>query len=222
VPAALSALAARARGARWANVCVVLVRFLVGFAFLPAGLKKVLGEPFTDPQNTGPFHDFLHAFHATGAFYRFVGVVQLAIAVLLLTQRFAAAGAVLALPVTTAIAVFCWSTHVIPTATVATLMLAAVVGLVAWDLDRWTRWPGAATPRPALHERAWMLCGAAILAVYLGACLATGEVYRPRGVRPDDARFYVFPVIALLPAVTYAVDRRWRRARRDLAAPAAP
>jgi hypothetical protein len=209
VTASLTALVARAHGARWANLFAINLRFLIGFAFLPAGLKKVLGEPFTDPQSTGPFHDFLHAFHATGAFYRFVGVVQLAIAVLLLTQRFAAAGAVLALPVITAIMVFCWSTLVIPTATVVTLMFAAVVGLVAWDLDRWTRWPGAGRLSPAPPvSRAWQLCGAAILAVYLGACLATGEIYRPRGVRPDDLRFYIFPAIALLPVATYLLDRR--------------
>lgn len=213
----LGALISRARGARGANLCIIQLRFLLGFAFLPAGLKKILGEPFTDPHNTGPFHEFLHAFHATGGFYRFVGVVQLAIAVLLLTQRFAAAGAVLALPVTSAILVFCWSTLAIasPTVIVVTLMLGGVVVLVVWDLDRWTRLRARAieieTPRPEL-TRAWQLCGVAILAVYLGACLATGEVYRPRGVRPDDARFYVFPVIALLPVVTYAIDRRARRA----------
>lgn len=213
--AALTRLLERARGARWANLCVIVLRFLIGFAFLPAGLKKVLGEPFTDPRNSGPFHDFLHAFLATGAFYRFVGIVQLAIAVLLLTQRFAAAGAVLALPVVAAILVFCWSTLVIPTATVVTLMFAGVVALVVWDLDRWTRWTagGGAAARPASPPgRAWQLCGVAILAVYLGACLATGEVYRPRGVRPDDVRFYIFPVIALLPVVAYLVDRRARRA----------
>jgi hypothetical protein len=210
--AGLAGLVARARGARWANLCVINLRFLLGFAFLPAGLKKVLGQPFTDPQNSGPFHDFLHAFHATGGFYRFVGIVQLAIAVLLLTQRFAAAGAVLALPVIAAITVFCWSTLVIPTATVATLMLAGVIALVVWDLDRWTRF-GAAQPAPPAQpvSRAWVLCGVAILAVYLGACLATGEVYRPRGVRPDDARFYVFPVIVALPLAAYLVDRRSRR-----------
>jgi hypothetical protein len=213
--AGLGAVLARVRGARAANLCIIQLRFLLGFAYLPAGLKKVLGEPFTDPHNTGPFHDFLHAFHATGGFYRFVGVVQLTIAVLLLTQRFAAAGAVLALPVTAAILVFCWSTGVVPTATVVTLMLAGVIALVVWDLDRWTRLGvlSIEAPRPE-RSRAWELCGVAILAVYLGACLATGEVYRPRGVRPDDARFYVFPVIALLPVAAYLIDRRQRHRRR--------
>src|SRR5688500_3998399 len=114
----LERLHRRARAARWSNLAVVNLRFLIGFAFVPAGLKKVLGQPFTDPHNTGAFHDFLHAFHATGFFYRFVGALQLTVALLLFTQRFARWGAYLALPIITAIMVFCWSTRVYPTATV--------------------------------------------------------------------------------------------------------
>ena len=57
------ALVERARRIRWIAVAVVLLRFLIGYAFLPAALKKVLGKPFTDPTNTGPFHDFLHGFY---------------------------------------------------------------------------------------------------------------------------------------------------------------
>src|SRR5689334_12862731 len=73
----IEAMVAWLRQRRWAHLAVVNLRILIGFAFLPAGLKKILGEPFTDPGNRGPFHEFLHAFHATGHFYTFVGVVQL-------------------------------------------------------------------------------------------------------------------------------------------------
>ena len=79
---------------------------LIGFAFIPAGLKKLLGQPFTDPTNTGVFHDFLHAFHSTGLFYQFVGALQLTAAVLLITQRHATLGAVLIAPILVAIFVF--------------------------------------------------------------------------------------------------------------------
>ena len=64
--AVVAKLLARMRAARWCNLCVVNLRFLIGFAFVPAALKKVLGQPFTDPTNHGPFHDFLHGFYATG------------------------------------------------------------------------------------------------------------------------------------------------------------
>ena len=79
----------RLRQKRWLHISVIVLRIVIGFAFLPAGLKKVLGEPFTDPTNTGPFHEFLHAFHGTGFFYSFVGAVQLLAAILMMTQRYA-------------------------------------------------------------------------------------------------------------------------------------
>lgn len=195
---------------------VVNLRFLIGFAFVPAGLKKVLDQPFTDPTSHGRFHDFLHAFHATGGFYQFVGAVQLLVAVLLITQRFATLGALLALPVITAITVFCWSTHVYPTATVATLMLLGTVGLALWD---WPCWRGVvgevAVPEPApLDLRIWQACGLTILALYLGVCALSGEIYRPRGVDLGHPGYYVLHLIAVLPLITLAIERSRRRARR--------
>jgi uncharacterized membrane protein YphA (DoxX/SURF4 family) len=208
---------ARLRRTRWANLCVVNLRILIGFAFLPAALKKLLDQPFTDPGNTGPFHDFLHAFHATGWFYQFVGVLQLAAAALLCTQRFALAGALVALPILTAITAFCWSTRVVPTATVATLMWLGTFGLVIWDVDRWRAVLAAREepPPPIEHgRRQW--CGDAIFVLYVGTCIAHGGIYRPRGLALGDPAFYVLPAIALLPIVTLALDLR---ARRRSAAP---
>lgn len=196
---------------------VVNLRFLIGFGFLPAGLKKVLGQPFTDPGNTGAFHDFLHAFHATGGFYRFVGAVQLVAAVLLLTQRFATAGAALATPVLATIMVFCWSTAVYPTAAVVTLMFFGALVLLLWDLPRWRGLvhPPAAPATASIDRGLWQACGAAIVALYLASCALSGGVYRPRGADLSSPGFYIFPVIALLPVVTLLVDRaRHRRAQR--------
>jgi uncharacterized membrane protein YphA (DoxX/SURF4 family) len=126
------------RHVTWHRLIAVL-RLMIGFAFVPAGLKKLTGQPFTDPTNHGPFHDFLHAFHATGWFYNFVGVVQLVIAALLMTQAWAPLGAVLAVPVLVTIAAFCWSTAVVPTAIVVSLMLLGALALVAWELPRLRR-----------------------------------------------------------------------------------
>ncbi|MEM6794304.1 MAG: hypothetical protein AAF725_09995 [Acidobacteriota bacterium] len=134
--ALLASLLPSLRARRWCHLFVVNLRILLGFAFLPSGLKKILAQPFTDPQNTGTFHEFLHAFHATGFFYQFVGSVQVLIALLLMTQTFASLGALMALPVITTIMVFCWSTNVVPTAIVTTLMWSGTVGLVVWDAER--------------------------------------------------------------------------------------
>jgi len=215
-------LLARARRTRWVHVAVVNLRFLIGFAFVPAALKKLLDQPFTDPHNHGPFHDFLHAFHATGWFYQFVGILQLAAAVLLFTQRFATLGALLALPVLTAIMAFCWSTHVTPTAIVATLMWLGTLGLVLWDFDKW-RGVFASdrhvhdvriTPATAVIDlRLWAQCGLAILVLYLGTALLRGGVYRPKAIDLGEPAFYVLPAVMLLPILTFIIDQR--RARRN-------
>jgi hypothetical protein len=205
---------AKLRRRRWANLAVINVRILIAFAFLPAALKKILDQPFTDPGTTGPFHDFLHAFHATGWFYQAVGVFQLVAAALLLSQRFALTGAFIALPMLTAISTFCWSTRVVPTAIVATLMWLGTIALVVWDFDRWRAVlvaPKITTEPPPVDLRRWQWCGACVVALYLGACIVHGGVYRPRGMNLADPTFFVLPAIALCPLVTLALDARARR-----------
>lgn len=220
------ALVRSARRVRWINVFVVILRILIGFAFVPAALKKVLDQPFTDPANSGPFHDFLHAFHATGWFYTFVGVMQLVAAALLCTQRFATVGAFVALPILTAITVFCWSTGVVPTASIATLMWLGTVGLVVWDLDKWRGVlardgeppiiePASPEPAELIDLRLWAKCGGAILGLYLGSALLRGGVYRPRGIELGEPAFYVMPAVMLLPIVTLVIEQRRRSRRHD-------
>ncbi len=216
-------LLARARSTRWVHLGVVNLRFLIAFAFIPAALKKLLDQPFTDPSNHGPFHDFLHALQATGWFYQVVGIVQLVAATLLFTQRFATIGALMAIPVLTAITAFCWSTRVIPTAIVATLMLLGTVGLLLWDFDKW-RGVFASDRRPqeihvvpptaAIDLRLWTYCGVAILVLYLGTSVLHGGVYRPRRIDLSEPAFYVLPAVLLLPIITFVIDRRRARKKR--------
>jgi uncharacterized membrane protein YphA (DoxX/SURF4 family) len=217
---------ARLRTKRWATLCVINLRILIGFAFLPAGLKKLLDEPFTDPAKTGAFHDFLDAFHATGWFYQFVGVTQLVTATLLITQRFAPVGALLAVPITATITAFCWSTQAgYPTAIVITLMFLGSLGLTLWDLPRWQlvfardeqleqRAHEIVVPprNPRVDMRLWQACGLAIVTLYVATCVALGGVYRPKGMELGDPAFYVMPTILLLPIVTFVVEQlRLRR-----------
>lgn len=207
----------RARRKRWIAVAIANLRIFVGFAFVPAGLKKVLGQPFTDPDLHGPFHDFLHAFYATGWFYRFVGSVQLVAALLLMTGRFATLGSLLATPVLTTILAFCWSTKVYPTASVVSLMWLGNLALLLWDWPRLCGIFGRAAPalveEARIDRRLWEACGTAVLFLYLAVCAATGGVYRPRGAAWSSPAFYVFPAMLLIVIVTALFDRaRTRRA----------
>ena len=189
----------RLRSKRWATLCVINLRILIGFAFLPSGLKKLLDEPFTDPAKTGRFHDLLDAFYATGWFYQFVGVMQLLTASLLITQRFSTVGALFAVPITATIAAFCWSTQAgLPTSIVITLMFLGSLGLALWDLPRW-QLVFARDDRahelvvPARSERVdmrlWQACGVAIITLYFATCAALGGVYRPKGMEVTDPAF---------------------------------
>ena len=213
----------RLHARRGAQLAVANLRIVVGFAFVPAGLKKLLGQPFTDPGNAGVFHDFLDAFLATGGLYRFVGAMQLAVAVLLMTQRFAALGAALALPIAAAITAFTWSTARAPTVIVTTLLTLALAGLLTWDLRRWVAMlterappPPPPPPNPApIERRLWAWCGLAVIATYGGLCLALGEVYRPRKPQPDSPAYFVMPALPLLPLATGLIERRRRRARSE-------
>jgi uncharacterized membrane protein YphA (DoxX/SURF4 family) len=210
----------RLRALAGAQRFVALLRIALGFALLPSGLKKVLGTPFTDPANHGPFHEFLHAFYATGFLYTFVGLSQLVTAFLLMTQRFASLGAVFLMPIITVILVLCWSTGVYPTATVVTAMFLGAVLLVVWDQAKWR---GLLTPDPQgdtaptcrlpaskIGTHHWERCGLGVYVFYLLSCAATGGVYRPRGLEWHQPAFYVLPLLMLLPVVTYFVDRRQR------------
>lgn len=207
MPVSLDATMSRLRERRGLHLLAANLRILLAFAFVPAGLKKVFGEPFTELANSGAFHDFLDAFHATGGFYRFVGVVQLVGAALLITQRASYIGALVLLPVISAILVFCWSTAVYPTASVVTLMFLGTVGLVVWDHPRWRAVPS--TPR--VDPKVWAWAGVIVVAMYLLVCVLAGEIYRPRRVAADHPAFYVFPLMVLVPIGAFIIDRRRRR-----------
>ncbi|MCP4443774.1 MAG: hypothetical protein GY811_00315 [Myxococcales bacterium] len=220
---AIASLVASARQRRCLALCTVNLRLLIGFAFLPAGLKKVLGQPFTDADKVGVFHEFLHAFLATGPFYQFVGVLQLTAACLLMTQRFAFLGAVIMMPVLVAISALCWGTGVgTPTLITVTLMGLGTLGLLMWDLDKWRgifvpEGSGSSVviaPGPQLVDsKLWARCGWAVLATYAIASILHGGVYRPRGMELDTPAFYLLPLIAVYPVVTWFIDRSLFRRR---------
>ena len=207
---------------RWVHRCVAMARIGIGFAFIPSGLKKLLQQPFTDPDNTGPFHEFLQAFYGTGLFYPFVGGLQLLGGILLMTQHQATIGAVILSPIVLVILVFCWSTWVVPTASVVSVIMLGLLGLLLWDIQRWRSLFGAdgqqlqltlPAPHPAVDMVLWSRCGGLIALLYLGHVLVTGTVYRPQGADWSNPSFVFLQILVVLPLVALGIEQ-WRSRKR--------
>lgn len=118
------------------NLMIIGIRFLVGFAFIPSGLKKLLGERFTAIGTDNPIGYFFEAMYRTGDYWVFLGFCQLLTAFLLFTQRFATLGAMMFFGITLNICVITISMHFTGTWVITSLMLFAGVILLAWDWDK--------------------------------------------------------------------------------------
>jgi uncharacterized membrane protein YphA (DoxX/SURF4 family) len=127
--------ARRVRALWWFAWCV---RVLLAVAFLPSGLTKVLGLPFTrlDPQTSDVGRLFFALQHDFGGLYPFIGACQLAAAVLLLIPRTTLVGALVHLPITGGIVVITTTVGFAGTWLIAILMLLGVVFLICWDWHR--------------------------------------------------------------------------------------
>ncbi len=55
---------------------IIHLRYLVGFAFIPSGLIKVMGERFTAIQTDNPVGYFFEALYQSGMYWNFLGWVQ--------------------------------------------------------------------------------------------------------------------------------------------------
>ena len=73
-------------------IFVWLTRFLLAFAFIPSGMKKVLGQRFTNIGIEHPIGFFFEALYRSGMYWNFIGWGQIFAALLLMTQRFSTLG----------------------------------------------------------------------------------------------------------------------------------
>ena len=111
-------------------------RILLAFAFVPSGLKKVLGERFTNLGIENPVGFFFEAFYQAGWYWNFLGFMQLLVALLLLIPRTTFFAALLYLPIIINILVIVVAMHFIGTPFIAGLMLLANLYLLFWDLKK--------------------------------------------------------------------------------------
>lgn len=126
----------RVRSKQWLACVVYLVRFLIGFAFIPSGMKKVLGLRFTQIPDTNPVGYFFEAMYRTGHYWNFLGWGQLLAALLLMTHRFATLGAILFSFIAVNIFMITISLPFTGTWIITSGLLFASVCLLLWDYNK--------------------------------------------------------------------------------------
>ena len=112
------------------------MRILLFLAFLPSGLKKVLGERFTILGVETPVGFFFEGLYRTGFYWNFLGFMQLLAGVLLLIPRTTFLGAILYLPIIINIFIIVVSMNFTGTPIIAGLMLLANFYLLFWDYKK--------------------------------------------------------------------------------------
>lgn len=121
----------------WVNYFVLFTRLLIGFAFIPSGLIKLYGKPFTLLPKTDPIGYFFDAMYNTGIYWNFLGLCQLFAAFLLMTQKYANIGAGLFLGIIVNIVLITYGIGFGNTTIIAFLMLLADIGLLLWDYQKY-------------------------------------------------------------------------------------
>jgi uncharacterized membrane protein YphA (DoxX/SURF4 family) len=120
---------------QWLRYFAVFCRVALALGFIPSGIVKVMGERFTALPSNHPLGHYFDALYLTGFYYRFIGVSQLTVALLLLIPRMALLGAILYFPIIFNICVLAYATRFEGTR-IATLMLLANLYLLCWDYAR--------------------------------------------------------------------------------------
>lgn len=132
----LDRLHARVRANPAFQRLAVISRILLGLAFIPTGLVKLLGERFTALGLESPVGFFFEAMYRSGGYWNFIGTAQFLAGVLLLIPATATLGAVIFFPIILNIFVITISLHFNGTPFVTGPMLLASVFLLCWDYDR--------------------------------------------------------------------------------------
>src|SRR5262245_43444554 len=120
---------------QWLRYFAIFCRVALALGFIPSGIVKVTGERFTGLPSNHPLGHYFDALYLTGFYYTFIGIGQLAVALLLLIPRTALLGAILYFPIIFNICVLTYATRFEGTR-IATLMLLANLYLLGWDYAR--------------------------------------------------------------------------------------
>jgi len=112
---------------------IVHLRYLLGLAFFPSGITKLIGHRFTQISTDSPIGYFFEALYQSGFYWNFLGFSQLAAGILLMTQRFALFGALAFFAILTNVWLITISLSFKGTWIITSLMMIAVLILLIWD-----------------------------------------------------------------------------------------
>ena len=126
----------RIRSTSWLNILVILSRYLIAFAFIPSGLKKIMGLRFTQIGIDNPIGFFFEGLFQSGIYWNFIGWAQVVAAFLLMTQRFATLGTLFFFFIISNIWVITISLHFTGTWIITSLLLFAIIMMLLWDFNK--------------------------------------------------------------------------------------
>lgn len=120
----------------WLQRFTLFNRVMLAAAFMPSGLKKVMGERFTLMSTDTPVGFFFEAMYQSGWYYNFIGWAQVIAAILLLIPRTSTLGAVVFFPIVLNICLITLSVGFKGTWVITTSMALANLYLLCWDYDK--------------------------------------------------------------------------------------
>ncbi len=180
---------------------IIHLRYLVGFAFIPSGLIKLMGERFTSIQPDNPVGYFFEALYQSGMYWNFLGGVQVIAGILLITQRYATLGALMFFAILTNIWIITLSLSFNGTWIITSLMMIAVVILLIWDQHKLLPIINQTSaindfPEPS---RIWVNAGIIYAVCFISLCLmgnVNGNIYAK----------WISGILGLMVLATFAVS----------------
>ncbi|MEO6488774.1 MAG: hypothetical protein ABIO04_02445 [Ferruginibacter sp.] len=127
----------KVKGNRWYWYFSIFCRLTLAFAFIVAGMVKIVGERFASGLSINhPMGAYLEALHHTGYYYTFIGITQVAAAILLLIPRTIILGALIYFPIIVNICLLSIAVRFEGSIVTSPLMVLANLYILIWNYDR--------------------------------------------------------------------------------------
>ncbi|MEO8146772.1 MAG: DoxX family protein [Bacteroidia bacterium] len=125
------------KGNRWYWYFSIFCRFTLAFAFIAAGMVKIVGERFASGLSIKhPMGAYLEALHHTGYYYTFIGIAQVTAAILLIIPRTITLGALIYFPIIVNIWLLSIAVRFEGSIVTSPLMVLANLYILVWNYDK--------------------------------------------------------------------------------------